>query len=294
MTLILLLVFFTPLFIGIAGMFYYAKKNQRISRLPVPIEDVIRAPGYQLHLQIIDGVFDLCTYLMQTVMACMMPFAIAGLFEILGKHIPAEQTIFFYLILLVFTAYLIWKIIKTTKYLHNLKLGYTAEIITSHYIAKINRLDVHVFHDLQCGQFNIDHVVTSPHGIIAVETKGRRKPISKSAGKSSVKYEVIVNENNLEFPYYTDTQSQEQANRQACWLEAQLKKSAGLSNLKVEPVVVLPGWYIKRNTNKGVRVLNAKEIPQFLFSKSSPILTTEQLSQVNHQLEQLAKIGEIK
>ena len=52
-----------------------------------------------------------------------------------------------------------------------LNTGLLGEQKTASYLDKLKASGVEVFHDIQCGDFNIDHVLVSTRGIQVVETK---------------------------------------------------------------------------------------------------------------------------
>ena len=56
-------------------------------------------------------------------------------------------------------------------------------------------------------------------------------------------------------------------------------------DVPVHPVLVLPGWYVKREGAGRVRVLNPKELASALTGKKQ--LNEEQIARIDHQLTQL-------
>src|SRR5574343_1018689 len=112
-----------------------------------------------------------------------------------------------------------------------------------------------IIHDLHCGDFNIDHVVVTPAGVFAVETKSRLKPPTGS-GAPKVKY----NGQSLDFGTWSETKPVEQAERQARWLAGYLFRETG-DRYAVTAVLALPGWYVERVARIGpdhVQVINPK------------------------------------
>lgn len=146
--------------------------------------------------------------------------------------------------------------------------------------------DNRIIHDVQAGDFNIDHVVITPAGVFAVETKSRLKPPAGN-GTPKVKY----NGRQLEFPEWTETKPLEQASRQAKWLADYLQKATGES-YPVTAVLALPGWYIERIApiSPGmVQVINPKNSGWLLLPGKQPTrLEPAAIQRAAFQIEKLA------
>src|SRR6185369_13121612 len=135
------------------------------------------------------------------------------------------------------------------------KQGIRAEQAVAQELAASLAGDNRIIHDVQAGDFNIDHVVITPAGVFSVETKSRLKP-PVGNGSPRVKY----NGKQLEFPGWMETKPVEQAARQAQWLADYLQKATG-EHFPVFAVLALPGWYVDygvRMTEQMVRVINPK------------------------------------
>lgn len=118
--------------------------------------------------------------------------------------------------------------------------GLVAERVTG---MQLNRLLEHgclVLHDLPGDGFNIDHVVISPRGVYAVETKSFRKPKSKVDDPYTVRYDSRA----LNFPDFIETSAVEQAERYAQWLSRYLREAQ--IETSVIPALALPGWMIEQ------------------------------------------------
>lgn len=87
----------------------------------------------------------------------------------------------------------------------------------------------------------------------------------------------------LIFPGWTETKPITQAKNQAQWLSTWLQKATDLS-CKVEPVLVIPGWYIKITASADVKVYNGKN--SMFIAKSKAVLSPPQIQAISHQLEQ--------
>ena len=78
----------------------------------------------------------------------------------------------------------------------------------------------------------------------------------------------------------------EQASALARWLERFLAEAAA-ENVAVQPIVVLPGWWVERRGRAVVRVVNPGEIRGALDRRKA--LDDQQLRRVCHQLERLCR-----
>lgn len=95
-----------------------------------------------------------------------------------------------------------------------------------------------------------------------IETKARRK---RGATKDQAAHEVIYDGEALQFPHSRDAEAIEQAKRNAAWLSNYLRDATG-EPVEVFPLVVLPGWFVKKSErgNFRVEVMAAKFLPGFL------------------------------
>ena len=163
---------------------------------------------------------------------------------------------------------------------NSLRLGFEAEIYVGQELNKLMLQNCQVFHDFPAGKFNIDHIVISPTGVFAIETKGRAKIKNEKSNESwKLSYDGKV----LKFPTWTETEPINQATRQATWLSNWLTKAVG-ENVPVKPILAFPGWYIQRTAANGIPVYNGKN-PSFL-AKGRPELTAKLITRITHQIEQ--------
>lgn len=143
-----------------------------------------------------------------------------------------------------------------------------------------------MFHDVQAGSFNIDHVVVSPAGVFAVETKSRRKP---PAGGGAENVKVRYDGKALAFPGWTESEPIAQAERQARWLAEHLRKATGES-FPVTPVLALPGWYVEnvaRIADGMVRVINPKKSDWLFLNSRGVALDRAAIQRVSFAVEKL-------
>lgn len=166
---------------------------------------------------------------------------------------------------------------------NHLRLAFDAEMAVGQEVNHLMYSGCRVYHDFPAENFNIDHVVVGPGGVIAVETKGRAKP---EKGRGSVDATVIYDGQVLRFPDWHETAPLEQARRQAEWLKKWICSAIG-EPVAVRPALALPGWFVERTQYGNVIVFNGKN-PQFLarpLGKNEP-LSEKLVKQIAHQIEQ--------
>jgi hypothetical protein len=183
-----------------------------------------------------------------------------------------------------FTVYYIQRIFRLLSGRRNLRLGLDGELAVAEELNKLMFSGYHVYHDFPAEKFNIDHILIGPAGVFAVETKTRSKR-EVSRGKSSA--EVTYDGKKLTFPSgYYEVNAITQAKDQASWLAKWLSSAVG-ERVNVEPIVTIPGWYVKRLTLEGIPVLNPKkEIETNITSRHKSILSDAMITRIVHQIDQ--------
>lgn len=166
-----------------------------------------------------------------------------------------------------------------TQFLNN-GLGLHGERVVGEHLNRLMLDGCEVFHDLQLSDnWNIDHVVVSPCGVFAVETKAYRKPDTEDGHK------VFFTGTELQFPTWTDRDDLKQAADNARQLADFLTKSTG-ERVEVAPILTLPGWWVELKGKGPVSVLNPKLIGGVVLDSRRPFLDKAQRKRICHQLEQ--------
>lgn len=148
-------------------------------------------------------------------------------------------------------AYCSIKIRRLRKQLHNYYLGQSGEREVAHILDQLTQKGYIVFHDVLAPHFNIDHVVISPNGIFAIETKTYSKPDKGTVSYDGQKITLTG--------YPPTSQPIDEANNHAAWLRSNVLKNRVSSKkfFDVKPVVVFVGWwYNKDGPTDGTWVLN--------------------------------------
>lgn len=187
-------------------------------------------------------------------------------------------------LLYLFTVPKLLRLIRETR---NYRLGFTGERVVGEHLNQLLSEGFHVFHDLDFGKYNIDHVIVGPPGVYAVETKTRRKPLHlPGSERATVTYDGTT----LHFPGWRDEPSVTQARRNAKSLSSWLS-SATAQPVPVQAILTLPGWFVQRRAISDVNVLNPVEISRCFPRNPKPALTPQQIQQIVHHLTERCRLS---
>ncbi len=138
-------------------------------------------------------------------------------------------------------AYGLWEYAKHLHKRDQARDGLLAERVTGMQLNRLTGKGCIVMHDLPAENFNIDHVVISPRGVYAVETKSFRKPRNPTSERTD--HQVHYDGESLKFPDFSTSKPLGQAQQQAKWLQRYLREALG-REIPVTPAVALPGWFV--------------------------------------------------
>ncbi len=274
-----MIVLVTMFTVGLSSV-WIVRRKQRGRRSPLT-QQLLRNPGESLRQQI-DQLSDKVTDCLIATMVVPLVVCITFLLQIQANPRVTWLVLVTYIAFgLLFAAYMIRRMVGIFDERNNYRLGLDAELAVGQELNQLMANGCRVFHDFPAEKFNIDHVVVGPGGVHAVETKGRAKPDKgRGAADANVKYDG----KRLKFPDWQETAPLEQAKRQAVWLGKWLSSAVG-SPVSVNPVLVLPGWYVERTGAGDVTIFNGKK-PNFLSKPSGrATLDEKQIQQIAHQLE---------
>jgi hypothetical protein len=262
---------------------FFARRDKRSRR---PFDEMLRPAGWSLQ--------DRMENLMEDFTGCFMAAIMAGgAAWALSIAMPHGTTMF------LVTGFLACSILffKSARILlrySNHRLGYLGEQVVGLILDRLSSDSIRIFHDLEVREpgkkpWNIDHIVLTPAGVFAIETKCRRKPRG-IAPDGQQGHKVIFDGKQLMFPHPmgTDRHGLDQASNNAMWLANKLTSLNG-APIPVEPILVLPGWWIDAKGKGSVTVLNPKGLKSFLNSRS-PLLSDQQQRAINAQLEERTRI----
>lgn len=279
-----MLVALGPLFATLGALKLWRVRADREGRRSPLTKDLLRGPGESLREELAELEWDLATYFGLV----PLPFFFAYGFLLSGRVIDdrspgTTQTVILVGAAAIALGWLWWKIWKTMSARRRLTLGLEAELAVGQELAQLGVEGFHVFHDLPARGFNIDHIVVGDAGIFAVETKGRSKLGRTSGGEPGwrAQFDGVY----VKFPGGRDSKPVDQTVRQAKWLEDWLTSAVG-EPVMVQPLLVLPGWFVER-TGQGIPVIGSGEIRGYFGKRGSRSPLSEQLvRRIVHQLDQ--------
>lgn len=157
-----------------------------------------------------------------------------------------------------------WRAFQIRDRLKRLRLGRDGERCVGQFLERLREGGGQVFHDVPGGNFNVDHVIISTHGVYAVETK----TFSKPSRRATI---TVVGDSVRIAGRRPDRDPIEQVTAAARWLEGLLETSTG-RRFSVRGVVVFPGWFVEQPNERGsVWVLEPKALPAFIEQEPASI-----------------------
>jgi hypothetical protein len=123
-------------------------------------------------------------------------------------------------------------------------------------------------------------------GVYAVETKIRRKGGKQGFAQEDAQVARFDGQAIRFAGHLPRREPIEQVGALAEWLQRFLASAAG-ERVAVQPIVVLPGWWVKRLGRGAVRVINPGEIRGALGGTAA--LEAKQVSRIVHQLDQVCR-----
>jgi hypothetical protein len=281
-TLLSIAIFLAPLYL-LLGLLYLYRWYRRRKGLRTPLtRPLLRTPGESLRNRIqeaTDAIFE------GIFVVAVFPSLIGGIFlvqaYISGRRIESSLLVGV-IIWFIFTAYFVIKIFRILPRRRDLRLGLQGELAVAEELNRLMLNGYHVYHDLPAEKFNIDHIVVGKSGVFAVETKTRSK---RKTGRGQQDAEVTYDGRRLQFPGGYDENAISQTVSQAIWLQNWLSSAVG-EKIATEPILTLPGWFVKRIKPDGIPVLNAKEIPKFIMYDRKPVLSDSMITRITHQIDQ--------
>jgi uncharacterized membrane protein (GlpM family) len=277
--------------VGLLYLWIYRKKHEG-RRFPFT-DPVLRAPGQGLANQIDDMSFDFAMYF------GLIPILPLFAYAVYLQHIVTNErqlsliaAIFLFVTAAAGTSFLIIRSLWLLKKMHYCKIGYAGEVAVGNALNQLMLQGYHVFHDVQVDKaFNIDHLVVGQSGVFAIETKTKTK-LKKATSKDA--YKVIFDGNALYFPDkpdYPQNDFLDQAGRGAKWVSRWLSEAVGI-HVDVQPVLVMPGWFITARKLGRVMVLNHKQVQELTTVKKKP-LDNATIKQIAYQIRQKCQHGSL-
>lgn len=222
---------------------YKALNRRRNRRSPLAGRKIGNIPGQALVDRVSDQESDVLLAVM--VMYWALPLTFMGWIgsRVRLERIPWATTDWFFLAMgCALFGFGLLRYVRHHRSLEQARDGLLAERVTGMQLNRLVGNGCTVMHDLPAEGFNIDHVVISPRGVYAVETKSFRKPRDNNGDSYRVMYDGTM----LRFPDFVEKGAIEQARRQAQWMSKVLREALS-REIPVIPALALPGWLIEQS-----------------------------------------------
>jgi hypothetical protein len=259
------------------------------SRHPIQ-RDLLRNPGESQRDLIAATAWDAAEYAALGLYLLPLAFCLYPLKAVYEGDLPELETLAAFLagavLLETWILARLWRVLARAR---RLALGYEAEVAAGQELDALRHLGYRVFHDVPAeGEgARIDHVVVGPAGVFAVQAMGRATP---RASGSDEPWEVTYDGERLVFPGWEETLPLGQAMAQADWLCGWLANALN-EPVAVRPILVLPGWSVKRTAVSGIPVLAARRIHAY-FARMQPLneMTDTMVERISEQLDRHCRV----
>jgi len=276
-----------PMMLAVAFLYAWVYLKRHSNRKFPFADAVLRNPGESLSEKINDLSFDFAMYFP---LAAITPIYAYAVYLHIGAERQQPPSLIIVVPLFIFaaltTAGFLIKLIRTMSELHKYRLGYAGEVAVGGALNQLMLQGYRVFHDIQGDKkFNVDHLLIGPSGVFAVETKTKTK-MKKINGKQVFK--AVYDGKALYFPDRPNQPHQsflQQSIRNAKWVSKWLTEATGRP-VKVQSVLVLPGWFIETKKPGDVRVLNHNQVQALVNVPNKTPLDKSEIDRIEYQVRQ--------
>lgn len=219
----------------------------------------------------------------------LLALSLAAIFAATMSSAPRRQPIAFISVMFVLVACITLTLgafaVIGVRRSWNYRLGAIGEQVVGRELDRLIARGHRVFHDLDFGRWNIDHVVVGPTGVFAIDTKTRRKPKGTSGGRSKVTFDGAT----LSWNGWKTSEQVQDARRGARSLEIWLREKIN-RHLPVVPVIAIPGWWLNVVRFGDVAVYSAAEMSEHLPRRGKLSLDEAQIDEIARCLEALCRM----
>jgi len=248
-----------------------ASKRSPLKRQP------LRNPGQSLEERIDD-------VLMDRLLAPVMGAVFLALLAVIewwrwATHAPPQPAVITVVAVLAI-GFAARRFVIVRREIKRLRLGLDGEKSVGQFLEANRRDGWRLLHDIPGAGFNVDHVLVTPRGIFAVETKTISKP---GRGETKVLFDgetVLINGLAMD----RDPIIQARASRD--FIRGILEQTTG-RRFPVRGLVLFPGWYVVRTEgtrSSDVWVLNEKALPGFV-DHEDVVISSEDVALAFSRLE---------
>lgn len=274
----------------LAVIVLYRRRALVADRRQALSQDLLRAPGESLRDPMQDAAWDAAEYAALGLFGIPLLFCVFPLKLVYEGALPEFETIALFVggaVLL--QVFILARLARVLGRARSLALGYEAERAVGQELDELRHLGYRVFHDVPADglEKNIDHIVVGPAGVFAVAARGRDAHRPNGSGAP---WEVTYDGESLQFPGWKETLPLGQAMRQAEWLFEWIEEAIG-EPVVVRPILVLPGWSVKRTAVSGIPVLAARRLQAyFQRMRPRPEMTETLIERIAEQIDRSCRV----
>ena len=274
----------------LAVLILYRRRALHADRRQAISLDLLRAPGEPLRDPMQNAAWDAAEYAALGLFGMPLLFCVFPLKAVYDGLLPETETIAVYVGAAVLLQ--LWILARLARVLgrgRSLALGYEAERAVGQELDELRHLGYRIFHDVPADglETHIDHIVIGPAGVFAVAARGRDADRPNDGARP---WEVTYDGESLQFPGWKETLPLGQAMRQAEWLFEWIEEAIG-EPVAVRPILVLPGWSVKRTAVSGIPVLAARRIQAyFQRMRPRPEMTETLIERIAEQIDRSCRV----
>ena len=182
------------------------------------------------------------------------------------------------------TAFIV-KAFKSLNQMRNCRFGLRGEQAVAEELTNRNLVSAGYasFHDVPGdGPWNIDHVVIGPAGIFVLETKTRSR---RKAKKDQEEQTALFDGKMLHFPWCFDSKAVNQVKYNAEWVR-NFVAGFGPKNILVQPVVVVPGWFVEAQGNYPIKAMPPTYLVKDYIIPAKRVYSLEQLEPIIRRFDE--------
>jgi len=251
--------------------------------------DLLRAPGESLRDPMQDAAWDAAEYAALGLFGIPLLFCLFPLKAVNAGALPdLETTALFIGAAVLLQVFILGRLASVLGRARTLALAYEAERTVGQELDELRHLGYRVFHDVPADglEAHIDHIVIGPAGVFAIAARGR----DAARPSADRPWEVTYDGESLQFPGWKETLPLGQAVRQAEWLFEWIEEAIG-EPVAVRPILVLPGWSVKRTAVSGIPVLAARRIQAyFQRMRARPEMTEMMIERIAEQIDRSCRV----
>ncbi len=144
------------------------------------------------------------------------------------------------------------------------RLAYENKLLTGQALLPLINAGYGIFHEVPCNGRTIDNILIGPKGIFAIQTHTHPRLPDEASDRNIVRYDGRT----LLFGEESDHAALEETERiveqLSEWLSEPLPEAVA-----IRPILVVPGWTVKRTTVEGMPVVNPNQFAS-LFQHIGP------------------------